>query len=324
MVASMAAIMVLAVAAGPGPPPDPAVGIGRVTDFLLPLGPLTPRIFYPEGKVSDIAARQALNLAIEALTGRDMAAWIAANLRPVDRVGIQADCSWPPVCMVLLDVLIDELVRAGIGPGQIYVYAADDHDIYRAGLLVRKEGGGVRVMGTASEGFRKGLSRIALDYCDALINLARLKPHKRLGLWGCLANNLSLVDYPDREEALANPERLLDIAGRATVRAKMKLCILDALQPLVEAPLADGDREKELPPRWPYGGVIASRDPVAADVIGWRLIEAYRAAQGIQPAQLIPRPHYLEQACGEIGLSRALSAGPPVTVKGNQTGALVE
>lgn len=323
MVASVTTIMVLAIAAGPGPPPDPTVGIGRVTDFLLPLGPLTPRIFYPEGKVSDIAARQALRLAIEAFTGRDTAAWIAANIRPVQRVGIQADCSWPPVSMVLLDVLIDELVKAGIGPGQIYVYAADDHDIYRAGLLVRKEGGGVRVVGTPSEGFRKGLSRVALDYCDVLINLARLKPHKRLGLWGCLANNLSLVDYPDREEALANPERLLDIAGRATVRAKMKLSLLDALQPLVEAPLADRDREKELPLRWPYGGVIASADPVAADIIGWRLIEAYRAAHGLEPAQLNPRPDYLEKACGYLGLSRALAAGPPVVIKGNQADALV-
>jgi hypothetical protein len=321
MVASLVAITMLALAAGPGPPPDPTVGIGRVTEFLLPLGPFTPRVFYPEGKVADTAARQALNLAVEAATGQDVSAWIAAELRPVHRIGIQADCSWPPVSMVLMDVLIDELVRAGIGPGQIYVYAADDHDIYRSGLLVRKEGGGVRVLGTASEGFRKGLSRVALDYCDVLINLARLKPHKGFGLWGCLANNLSLVDYPDREEALANPERLLDIAGRATVRAKMKLAILDAFQPPYEPP---GERDRdELPPRWPYGGVIASRDPVAADIVGWRLIEAYRAAHGLQPSQLSPRPEYLEKACGDLGLSRAMAAGPPVVVKGHQADALV-
>jgi hypothetical protein len=317
-----AAICALAVLANPGPPPNPAVGIGRVTDFLLRLGPLTPKLFYPEGKLSDLAAHQALDLAFTAMSGQDADAWLAATVKPTGRVGIQADCTWPQVSMVLVDVLIDRIVHIGVAPSQIYVYAGDEREIYRAGLLVKREGDGVRVVGTASEGFRNGVSRVALDYCDVLINVARLKPDRRIGLWGCTANNLSLVDYPDRLAALAEPDKLCDIAARPTVRAKTKVCLLDALQPPYEPAVEHGD-VRLVPPRWPYGGVIASADPIAADIVGWRLIEAYRAGRKLEPAALSPRPDYLEKACGEHHLSRALEAGPPVVIRGNQADALV-
>jgi hypothetical protein len=308
-----------ALAAEPASPPPPVVCVGRVQEFLLPLGPLTPPAFYPEGKISDLAVREALRLALSGLAGgKDGERWLASNFAPAERVGIQVDCQWPPVSMVLVDVLIDELVHAGLSSDRIYVYGGDERELFRAGLVVRRNGSGVKVLGTASEGFRHGLSRVVLDYCDALINVARLRADSRLGLWGCIANHLSCVDYPERMAALRKPEMLCAIASRPTVRLKMRLHLLDALQPPYEP--ATGS---VLPPRWPYGGIIASRDGVAADVVGWRLLEAYRAQRAGQPSPLVPQPLYLA-AARKYGLSDAFSGPVQLLVRGYQADALVK
>ena len=283
------ALAISAAFSSPGPPLHPKVVVYRVRDFLMPLGPLTPSVFYPEGKVSEKAVRRALCGAIAQLGNGDAMQWCRAHFKPAERVGIQVDCSWPPVTMILVDVLVDELVKAGINPDQIYVFAGDERDIFRAGLLVRKQGDGVKVVGTASEGFRGGLSRVVLDYCDALINVSRLRADARIGLWGCVANHLACVDYPVRMAALKRPEELVKIAARPTVRLKMRLHILDALQPIYEP----GKGGKQLPPRWQYGGIIVSQDPVAADLVGWRLLEEYRAEKYGEPRPLEPQPNYL-------------------------------
>ena len=213
--------------ANPAEPPDPMVGVGRVADFLQPIWPLSLKIFYPEGKVNDKRVREALTSALEAMSGGPARKWLSDTFRPSFRVGIETDCAWPHVSIVLLDVLIDELVLSGVSPDNIYVFGADEREVYQAGLVVRREGPGVKVMGSASEGFRNGLSRVVLDYCDVIINVSRLKVDRRLGMWGSLANYSCLVDYPDRLAAFKEPERLCQLAARPTVRMKVKLNLLD-------------------------------------------------------------------------------------------------
>lgn len=316
--AYLVASLSLALAQSPGAP-QPVVGVGRVEAFLLELGPFTPKFVYPEGKISDIAVRQALHEALTGLGEGPGPGWWRAHLRPAETIGIQIDCSWPPVSMPLVDVVVDELVRAGANPNRIYVFAGDERQLYQAGLAIRNETTGIKVVGTTSEGFRGGLSRIVLDYCDVVVNVARLRADRQLGLWGCVANHTVCVDYPARLAALRDPDKLLEIASRATLRLKTRLHILDALQPPYE-PAPD----HELPPRWPYGGLIASPDPVAADLVGQRLLEAYRAEAGIQPIALQPAPAYLEKACTEARISTAIPGPIAVTVSGYQEDALIE
>jgi hypothetical protein len=299
--------------------PEPIVGVGRVRDFLLDLSPLTPKSVYREGKVSDIAVRQALHWAIAALGEDEPERFWRRYFRPSDAIGLQIDCSWPPVTMPLVDVVIDEIVRAGANPNRIRVFAGDERELYRAGLVIRNDATGIKVLGTASEGFRGGLSRLVLDQCDVIINVARLRADARVGLWGCVANHTVCVDYPQRLAALQQPELLCQIASRPTVRTKTRLHVLDALQPPYQPPQSD-----ELPPRWQYGGIIVSADPVAADLIGQELLEAYRKSIGIQPAELQPQPSYLQEACARGVLSRAIAGAIKVRVLGYQEGALIQ
>jgi len=293
--------------------------VGRVTGFLVPLWPPSLKAFYPEGKTDDKKVREALEGAIEAMSGSSTKTWLGATFHPNDRVGIETDCAWPHVTMLLLDVLIDELVRAGVSPDNIYVFGADEREVYSAGLSVRREGRGVKVMGSGSEGFRNGLTRVVLDYCDAIINISRLKVDKRLGLWGCLANYSNLVDVPDRMAIWKESERLCQLAARPTVRTKVRLQLMDALQPAY-----DLWEDKQAPPRWPYGAVVASRDPVAADIFGWKLLEAYRAKTKGQAWLLDPVPTYLTDASAAYHISRATVDDVPIVWKGIGEDALLK
>jgi uncharacterized Fe-S center protein len=48
---------------------------------------------------------------------------------------------------------------------------------------------------------------------------------------------------------------------------------------------------------WPFNGILTSRDPVALDYIGWRIIEQKRAEKGIEPLRNVKRePAYIATA----------------------------
>ncbi len=307
--------------AAPDPSIGPArVGVGRVSDFLLPLAPLTPRIVYPEGKQSSQKLDLALRRALAAFAGEGAANPLAQIATPFARIGIQIDCTWPPVSLVLLDVLIDQLVRAGASPDNIYVFGPDDNAVFKYGLRLKPEGPGVKVTSAARAGFRGGITRVVLDYCDVVINLSRLKAHRRLGMWGALANMLTACDYTTRYTVLSEPERLCEVACRLGRRGKVKLHIIDALQPAYEP----ADRRPKLPPRWPYGGIIVGTDPVACDLVGWRLLEAKRAEVAGKPNPLKPRPDYILAAGKRYRVGQVDLAKITVAIEGPVEGALLE
>jgi uncharacterized Fe-S center protein len=48
---------------------------------------------------------------------------------------------------------------------------------------------------------------------------------------------------------------------------------------------------------WPFNGLIVSRDPVALDYTGWRIIEQKRAEKGLPPLREVHRePAYIATA----------------------------
>ena len=48
---------------------------------------------------------------------------------------------------------------------------------------------------------------------------------------------------------------------------------------------------------WPYNGLLVSRDPVALDYVGWKIIEKKRAEAGMKPfGELKREPAYIATA----------------------------
>lgn len=303
--AGIAILMVLAtavpLAASPGRKPGPAtVAVVHSDHILLPKSFLAPSSVYPLGKLDYSTIARMLDCAVMLATNTPRAddAW-RSLASPSDRVGILLDAQTPPASLSLVDALIDRLVAVGVRPGNVIVWATSERALFTAGLVVRKSPEGVNTMGADSEGFLGGLSRIVLSYCDVLINLARLRPDPRIGMWGAVANQLACVPEEERISLLSSQRYLPSAAARPSARMKFKLHILDALRPNYEPGALT------MPPFWVAGKLLASTDCVALDVIGQQILQEKRAEVRGEPWPLEPEPEYLGPACGVHRLGQA-------------------
>jgi len=300
------AACVLVCAAGvafgnPGKEPGPAtVASVQSGEFLVPGGFWRPSSLFPLGKQDYEVIARVLDRAAMLATGtvRINDAWNTV-VASGDRVGLLLDARSPPASLTLVDALIDRLVHVGVRPANIIVWGDKERSLFSAGLLVRKDPNGIETMGADSEGFRGGLSRIVLNHCDVLVNVARLRVDSRIGMWGAVANQLACVPHVERLGLMANLDTLSSAAARATVKLKFRLHILDALQPNYDV----GATRK--PPYWDCGKLLASTDPVALDIIGRKILEDRRLKAGILPCALQPDPSYLASACDTYRLGQA-------------------
>ncbi len=258
------------ISADPSPIPPATVFLCRTNRILVPPGWSAPEMLYPQGRIDYVPVAELLDKAIRRFTDctdEQVNPW-RRIATPQDRVAIQVDLQLPPVSRETINAVIDALVNSGVPQDNIIVYAESEGALFAAGIAVNSKGRGIRTMGSESEGFRGGLSRIVLDYATVVINIARLRADKSLGMRGCVANCLAAVPYVERVRLLAHPEELASPAANAVLRKRTRLHILEAYQPVLE------DTGALLPPVWEYRGLLMSSDPVAADVIGMNILAA--------------------------------------------------
>ncbi len=276
-VAAWSAIVIAFCCTTPLPAQAPQSRIGpatvvmaRTERILIPPGWTAPEIFYPQGRIDYVPVSEIITRALRHHTqSPDPREYPWRNIAsPRDRVGIQVDLTAPPVSRETINVIIDGLVKSGVPDDNIIVYAGDERDLFNAGIALNRTGRGVRTMGSESEGFRGGLSRIILDYCTVIINVARLRADRNLGMRGCVLGGLASVSYAERVRLFSEPEQLATAAANPVVRMKTRLHILEAYQPVLH------DTGEKYPPVWEYRGVLMSPDPVALDVTGMRLLSA--------------------------------------------------
>ncbi len=260
--------------ADPSPVPPATVFLSRTDRILVPPGWNAPEMLYPRGRIDYRQVAGLLATAIRPFTGCDdplKNPW-REIATPQDKVGIQVDLREPPVAVETINAVIDALINSGVSQDNIIVYAGSEGELFRAGISVNPKGRGIRTMGSESEGFRSGLSRIVLDYCTVIVNVARLRADKDLGIRGCVTNCLATVPHVDRVRLLAHPTELPGPAAHPVLRRKTRLHILEAYQPVLE------DSGEDFPPVWEYRGLLMSSDPVATDLIGLRILAAKQAA----------------------------------------------
>ena len=252
---------------------DSAVYLCRTERILLAPGWSAPATLYPLGRIDARQVTGLLDIGIRAYTGKSDPLdnpW-REIATPQDKVAIQVDLRTPPVSRETINAIIDGLVNSGVSPDNIIVFTGDEAELFAAGISVMPIGRGIRTMGSESEGYRKGISRIVLDYCTVIINVARLKADRELGMRGCIANCLSVVPYVERVRLLSQPSELPSAAAHAIMRQKTKLHVLEAYQPLLD------DISDQPPTTWEYRGLLLSSDPVALDLTGLRILAAKQA-----------------------------------------------
>ncbi|HDT14537.1 MAG TPA: DUF362 domain-containing protein, partial [Candidatus Aminicenantes bacterium] len=131
-------------------------------------------------------------------------------------------------------------------------------------------------------------------------SLAILKDHGLAGVTAGLKNYFGSIHNPNKyHEGRCDPF-VAEVFDAPPVRSKHRLTILDALT-------VQFHRGPSFHARWAdkYGGLVFSRDPVAADAVGWSIIERLRAAAGLPDLEGERRaPSYLRTA-ERMGLGRA-------------------
>jgi len=189
-----------------------------------------------------------------------------------DIVGIKSN-EWGrlPTPDALEEALVRRLERAGVQPENIDV---DDRGVLRNRV------------------FKKS---------TALINVRPMRTHHWSGLGTLLKNYIMFVPHPWAYHGNAC-ERLGAIWQETGVHTKTRLNILVMLTPLFHGVGPHHFSRRYI---WPYGGLIVSRDPVAADATGARIIQAKRNDYFQEERPISPPPRHIAAADSRFRLGNS-------------------
>lgn len=208
----------------------------------------------PDGSsaVDAIKLKKMVNEALFSVTGQKNLkdAWMSL-LKPTDIVGLVPSAALNPTHDELTRIVTQSLMAGGVPAKNIRV----------------ADGG-------------KGDA----EACTALISLPGLKAHWLTGIGTVMKNYIMFSGHPSDYHD-QNSSKLGEIWNMPHVKGKTRLVLVDALRPLC-------DKGPQVDPRylWPYCGLIAGKDPVAAETIGLRILTGKRTELRGEPWPLSPPP----------------------------------
>lgn len=264
------------------------------------------------------AARLMLERAMEELTGKaDLGAAFATLVHKDDKVAIKPN----GIARANLSSnreLVFEIVRgvvaAGVPPKNIVVF--EQYPKFLAGTRVVDAGGALDpsfpagIVTTVHENEDATMPEIvvggiptkfvrALTDATAVINVGLIKDHSICGYTGCLKNitHGATINPHAFHEHNASPQ-IAHLYAQDVVKSRVRLHVTDAYKVLYDG----GPLDKKPERRVPHEAVYVATDPVAMDVVGWRLVEKLRKDNGLPSLKEAGRePSYLRVA-GELGL----------------------
>lgn len=221
-----------------------------------------------------------LDVALRRLTGLDdlTEAW-SRFIKPDDVVALKFDLTGAEALATtptLLAVLTRSLESAGLGRKRIVAVDVPSELAAEVGVQSARWGW------TDNEyDFGSGRDRLAvwLNDVTAIINVPSLMTHNITGLSGCLVNlAYSVVKHPAVAFGANGSPYVADIAALPVIRDKLRLNLVNGFRIVFDGgPLV---REGST---WDAGILLASPDPVAADVVGLFLLNQGRSRVGLPP-----------------------------------------
>ncbi|MDX1778748.1 MAG: DUF362 domain-containing protein [Thermodesulfobacteriota bacterium] len=244
-----------------------------------------------EHSLNSAVADQMLEKALLRLTDTSTleSAW-GALFTPDDIVGIKVNAlggkriATQPV---IVDAIVTGLKRAGVPENNIVVWDRLTDELQKAGYRINRSKTGVRCYGTDTNYEREPemsgsigscFSRILSSQCTALINVPVLKDHDLAGVSISLKNFYGAIHNPNKYHDNNCDPYIADVNKHTYIKDKLRLIVCDATTLLYHG----GPAYK---PQYAvnYCGVLVSRDPVAVDTIGVKLIEDVRREKGLEP-----------------------------------------
>jgi uncharacterized protein (DUF362 family) len=207
-------------------------------------------------------------------------------VRPGEVVGLKVNClggRGNATHPELVEAITERLRLAGIT--EIVIWDRQNSDLERARFKLAERGSGLRCFGNDVLGFEEDLATFGkagsllcqtlTRICDAVINLPVLKDHGIAGVTLALKSMFGAIHNPNKYHSDAGNPYVADVNAFPVIRQKVRLHICDGLN-------AQYDGGPSFMPQWmwPFNGLLVSRDPVALDYVGWKIIEKKRAEVG--------------------------------------------
>ncbi|MGQ9731540.1 MAG: DUF362 domain-containing protein [Candidatus Zipacnadales bacterium] len=256
-------------------------------------------------EIDVVVVEHMLDLTMSKLTSKnDPAATWQALFKPDDVVAIKVNClAGPPLSShpPLVNAIAQRLrTYVGINGDQIIVYDRNSTELAAVGFEPGSEA--YQVIGSDEAGYDADpttwgqagscYSRIVSEAATAIINVPVLKDHDLAGLSGALKNHFGSIHNPNKLHMDHCCPYVADVNCSPHLREKHRLVIYDAL--LV---CYDGGPGYKPDTTVAYGALMAAVDPVAADTVGFSILEKLRAEQGLPPIANSERaPKYLQVA----------------------------
>jgi len=250
-----------------------------------------PDAFDDTGAMRGGVLEEMLDQAVAALLGvSDAAAAWRRLVGPEDVVGVKSN-AWSPLATPpeLERAIVSRVQGAGVAADAV---AVDDRGILRNPVFRR---------------------------ATALINTRPMRTHNWAGLGTLLKNYIMFVEQPWAYHDNAC-ERLGEIWTLPHVRGKTRLNVLVMLTPLFHG---TGPHHFSAAYTWRYGGLVVSRDPVAADALGAAIITARRREHFGEERPITPSPHHITVADTRYGLGVSRLDRIEIVRLGERAGSLV-
>ncbi len=232
-----------------------------------------------------------------------------------DKVGIKINTisgrrlsSLPEVSFSLVHLLEENILHKK----NIVIWDRTNRELKEAGYSLNVNRNDVRVFGTDTNGvgyehelishrnIGSLFSLIQARFITASISLAVLKDHGLAGVTAGMKNYFGTVHNPNKyHDQNCNPF-IAELFETDYIKGKHKISVIDAL-------VVQYHRGPSYHSKWAekYEALIFSLDPVAADYIGWQVIEKLRAKKGLPSLKEEERePVYLRTA-EKMGLGKA-------------------
>lgn len=266
--------------------------------------------------VSRITWQQLLPLVeetVRAATGQSdiQTAWMAL-VSPKDVIGIKVNTLAGPGMSTrpaLAFAIAASLTKAGVPAGNIIIWDRSSGEMRRAGYTLSTDPKEVRCFGSDSlpqdyeprpeivRSVGSCFATLVSRYCTALINVPILKDHDLSGVSLGMKNFYGAIHNPNKyHDNNCNPY-IADLSTHPYIREKLRLVVVDAL-------LAQYNGGPSLKPQWtfPFGGILAGRDPVAVDRVGALLIGQERQKHGMLSLEAAGRPATYVATAAQLGL----------------------
>jgi hypothetical protein len=178
-----------------------------------------------------------------------------------DIVGVKISFMMTPTHKELIELIVQNLLKAGVEDKNIYVWDRDKAGIGSAEMFSQP-----RSFGYDSDHLSKIVKK-----CTALINVPGMKSHWLSGAAFSIKNWAGAIDNAFEYHTEDCCSSLGALCAIPEIKSKCRLIILDGLRPLFNGgPQAD---PKYL---WNYNGLILGKDHVAVDTVALRIIQNKR------------------------------------------------